>query len=116
MKDDEIRIAISELLGWKMQKEMWPTGERITWLAPYEVPGYLGRYSPPEFLTDLNAAFSAVEFLRGKGFTMRIDTGLDGTFEIMVWSHIGRVCIVEGTSLARVICEAVLRAMGGWKE
>lgn len=58
MSPDAQRMAIAVACGWKPQKEMWPTGERIGWHPPgWDRIG--GLHSPPDYLNDLNAMHEA---------------------------------------------------------
>ncbi len=63
MNPERMRVKIAEVCGWKTQRESWPSGEKITWLAPYQVAGYLGSYSPPDYFNDLNAMHEAEKFI-----------------------------------------------------
>lgn len=71
----------------------------------------------PDYLNDLNAAMELVNHMCRNGQTVRIDNGLDGTWEVTFGIPNGDYTTVYAASesLAATICEAALNSLNLWK-
>lgn len=121
MSDNQIRIAIAEVLGWKFSDTVDRFGNRF-----YErgdqwrrVGDYPNTYEPlPDYLNDLNAC---AEFERTLSEGEITDYGIE-VFRIMNQTD-RSIASVDGDPLwgkliqatARQRCEAFLRTKGLWK-
>lgn len=125
MKPEEIRIAIAEACGWKVESSGNRYSDRIfntegnsamrwkqyggAWLDEW-----LGAYHVPDYLNDLNACYEMVESLDWRDrrkFTEKL-SGITETEKGDHWDDAHALC--HATAAQR--CEAFLKAKGLWRE
>jgi hypothetical protein len=108
-------VAVAKAMGWTISKQIGPSFNDIFWVPPDGKSAKKGFYytaEPPDYLNDIRAALTFVEFLRGKGLTFTISNGLDGHFEVSVYRGEECLAYVDNKSLPHAICEAGLKALG----
>lgn len=113
----ELRIDIAELLGWTL----WGGSPRGTpfldmrWCVPGK-SGDFNFYCPPDWPSDLNACEHLINFLADRGWTCRIENGLDKTWECTFETGTSghkdfKQHYVPDDNLSITICRAFVAAM-----
>lgn len=72
------------------------------------------RLGPQHYTTEIRPAFMVIEKLRAEGFVVRLDNGLDGTWECTFYEPRagGQQHYAPANTLPESICLAALRAKG----
>jgi hypothetical protein len=105
MTDNEIRVAIAEACGWKLETTNVHDG--LCW----HLNGVQHEFAPPDYPSDLNAMHEAEKQLTGAQ-CLQFETELNTQTKWM--KHITAFPMVHST--ARQRAEAFLRAIGKWVE
>lgn len=105
-------LIASKVMGWTTQKAKSDGMEFDQWLEPASV-GFVVQYRPPNYSTDIAAAWEVVEKLQARFLRVDVSAINSDGFTVKIWvSEYADHIYAMGDTAPLAICLAALKSVG----